>query len=85
MDTPRTRKARVIAHRVFDKLWNNSYQRRKAYAWLAEKMGIHSRQCHISLFTYEQCHEVVRLVKTHNPVMPDREDTDKFFERKPHE
>jgi hypothetical protein len=85
MDTPRTRQARVMAHRVFDKLWSNPYQRRKAYAWLAEKMGLTPRQCHIALFTYEQCHEVVRLVKTYNPVIPDRDDHERLFERGNHE
>ena len=86
MDTPRTRQARVMAHRAFDKLWSNPYQRTRAYAWLAEKMGISKRKCHISLFDYDQCHEVVRLVNLHKPVIPDRREEDRrFFERVKHD
>jgi hypothetical protein len=85
MDTPATLAARIMAHRVFDKLWSNSFQRRMAYAWLAKEMGLHIKKCHIALFSYEQCHEVVRLIKLHNPVIPEHRENSRFFERTHHE
>lgn len=82
MSTPQTRQARVMAHRVFDKLWSNSFQRRSAYAWLAQQMKLSRRECHIKLFSYEQCHEVVRLVKTLEPTFPERSGNESRFEQR---
>lgn len=50
------------AHAAFDPLWKtNGLGRSAAYAWLANKMGLHKSACHIGEFTVEQCKEVVRL------------------------
>ena len=81
MSTPETRRARISAHRVFDRLWSTPHQRRNAYAWLAEQMGLTVRQCHIKLFDYDQCQEVIRLVRLHNPVIADMNRSDPKLER----
>lgn len=62
-----TRNARIRAHSVFDQLWNpvmcgklcfNS--RKRAYEWLAKRMKMHKNDCHISMFSAEQCEEAER-------------------------
>ena len=81
MATPETRQARIMAHQVFDRLWKTKYQRKNAYTWLAKAMGLSRRDCHIGKFSYEQCHEVVRLVTLHQPVIPDLDPNDPKVER----
>jgi len=70
------------AHRVFDRLWKNNYQRSQAYTWLAKQMGLSRKECHISMFTIEQCKEVIHLVTTLQPTIPDRDPSEKRFERR---
>jgi len=54
--------AKQKAHAAFDVLWKGlpSGTRKKAYAWLAEKMGLAIDKCHIGMFDVDQCEEVVR-------------------------
>ena len=55
------RKAKQSAHAAFDPLWHNGCfdSRRDAYKWLAQKLGISRKVCHIGMFDVTQCHMVV--------------------------
>lgn len=64
------RQAKMQAHSVFDPLWKRKAQiagiskgkaRRKAYRWLAEQMGIPEDDCHIGMFSEEECLQVVDI------------------------
>jgi hypothetical protein len=73
------RVARIRAHAAFDPLWQRTHTayperrtnrnmlkrigRNRAYAWLAEKMGLPVSACHIGEFDVEQCSRVVQLVE----------------------
>jgi hypothetical protein len=57
-----THDARKQAHIAFDRIWQNKIlSRTKAYAMLAEWMGLPARLCHIKLMTVEQATRVVSL------------------------
>ena len=69
--TEELRAHRARAHEVFDKLWNRKNTptaragaRHDAYAWLRQSMGLTRKQCHFSLFTAEQCAQVIELCLT---------------------
>lgn len=50
------------AHRSFDQLWKNgTMSRGDAYSWLAAKLGINKRDCHIGLFDIDMCRKVVAV------------------------
>ena len=60
------RAARVKTHTLhFDPLWKNQRlfgygdARRKAYEWLAGKLGIRVEDCHIGQFDLETCNKVM--------------------------
>ena len=59
------REAKKAAHAAFDPLWLKAKDRRgerhKAYAWLAESLGIERDDCHIGMFDVETCKRVVAL------------------------
>lgn len=57
------RKAKCAAHAAFDPLWKERVfeSRRAAYKWLAEKLGIESKRCHIGMFDVAMCHAVVKV------------------------
>lgn len=56
------RSAKKDTHNVFDPIWREKYSsRNRAYQWLAGRMGIPSRECHIGMFTLKQC-EQARLI-----------------------
>lgn len=58
-----TRLARQRAHAAFDSLWQNKIMTRsRAYAWLAKKMEINVRDCHIASMDESQCEIVRRFV-----------------------
>lgn len=60
----KTLRARKEAHRVFDQLWMLRYMSRNlAYTWLASKLNIKKRDCHISLFDEVTCQKVIQLSK----------------------
>ena len=59
-----------LAHGAFDPLWKkregknkkeNGIKRSNAYRWLAEKLGIDVKDCHIGMFDVDQCREVVKI------------------------
>lgn len=67
MGTPATadvKRARIEAHRLFDRLWQSKKMKRTAaYAWLSQAMGLPSEQAHIGRFDREQCARVIALVE----------------------
>lgn len=57
-----TRQARMAAHTSLDVFWKeHGYHRRTVYRWLAEKMCIKENECHIGLFSLDQCVLVIEL------------------------
>ena len=58
---PELRIAKQRAHAAFDPLWLNKYfdSRRDAYKWLAKKLGISPKACHIGMFDVSHCLLVV--------------------------
>lgn len=57
------RKLRKSAHREFDPLWKSKLvSRPSAYKWLSKKLGIDGRDCHIAMFSIDQCNDVVDAV-----------------------
>ncbi len=58
------RAAKSAAHAAFDPVWQEGIVRRgSAYAWLADKLGIPPKECHIGEFDVEQCKRVVQIIK----------------------
>lgn len=56
------RDAKRAAHDHFDALWySGAMSRKQAYAWLAGKLGIPVRECHIGMFDEAMCARVVAL------------------------
>ncbi|KZX00100.1 hypothetical protein JL49_13495 [Pseudoalteromonas luteoviolacea] len=54
------------AHRTFDQLWRNGHMKRQdAYKWLAKKLGVNGKDCHIGMFDVETCKKVVRISLNH--------------------
>lgn len=68
------RAAKVAAHSAFDPLWrgakNHKVARTTAYQWLARRMGLAGSQCHIGMFTVEQCQRVVEVCRANQEAMP---------------
>lgn len=63
---PRTRAARMRAHKAFDPLWQEgSMSRNEAYLWLATEMGLHKAACHIGLMGHEDAERVVQIARAH--------------------
>lgn len=57
------RKARQKAHAAFDPMWKGGGQKRKeAYSWLASRIGVDVKDCHIGMFDVETCRRVVEVV-----------------------
>jgi ssDNA-binding Zn-finger/Zn-ribbon topoisomerase 1 len=63
-----TKKARIEAHAALASLcerrnWKigKSSERRGAYLWLAQKLGIAEEKCHIAMFDVETCKRVVEV------------------------
>lgn len=58
------RKWKQAAHACFDPLWKTKKMtRNQAYKWLAEKLNIHHRCCHIGYFDVDQCKAVVAIME----------------------
>lgn len=54
--------AKQLAHSSFDPMWRNGKQSRSnAYSWLAEKLSIEKKECHIGMFDIEMCNKVVEI------------------------
>lgn len=61
---------KMKAHEAFDPMWKRGIMdRNEAYRWLAGKMGISKRKCHIGMFTPDQCREVVRICGFHGDIV----------------
>lgn len=68
---PRLRKLKIEAHAAFDALWragpdgrrtaSGKSRRSLAYAWLAERLGIDKRRCHIAMFDEHLCQRVIDI------------------------
>lgn len=55
------RRAKQQAHAAFDPIWRDgAMSRQGAYAWLAGKLGIPNKQCHIGAFDVDRCQATVR-------------------------
>lgn len=60
-----TRKARRLAHAMFDPLWKSgSMSRGKAYKWLREQMGREDK-IHIAALSLEDLRRVVDIISAH--------------------
>ncbi len=65
------RDLRKKAHAAFDPLWRSKVRmgapkkkaRLEAYTWLANRMGMDLKTCHIGMMNDEQCQRVVLVVK----------------------
>lgn len=59
-----TKAARIEAHEVFDALWKgHRMTRERAYAWMAERLGLTAEEAHIGRFDIEQCKRLVEAVR----------------------
>lgn len=52
---------RIFTHKVFDKVWQKTGNRAKAYTWLARRMGINEKDCHIGMFDSNQCKLAIEI------------------------
>lgn len=59
-----TRKARSLAHSKFDPIWRGGKMSRgDAYKWLAGKMKMSRKDCHIGMMTAEQAFTAVAIIE----------------------
>lgn len=71
------RRLRSLVHNVFDPYWKldaywvshpaftpvpRNERRRALYKWLAEKLNIKESQCHVGLFTLDECTRTISLI-----------------------
>lgn len=62
------RRLRIRAHNAFDPMWRDTgIARNKCYAWLAGKMRVPIRDCHIGMFNETQCQKVIEFCKDVTP------------------
>ncbi len=65
------RKAKSAAHAVFDPIWKSGDKSRKgAYEWLSKRLNVPFKDCHIGMFSVEQCAEVVRVCNERAGIYP---------------
>lgn len=57
------RELKKLCHSLFDKLWNNAYERKAMYKALAKKMGINEQDCHFGYFDIENLHKALKILK----------------------
>ena len=68
-----TRDARILAHRTFDKLWDDSatgyskMTRAAAYRWMQRVMGVTKELAHIGMFNIPMCTKLIILVNQSRP------------------
>lgn len=56
------RRLRILAHDAFDNYWPLVVRtRNQGYAWLAERMDLPERECHIGGFGINECQEVIDM------------------------
>lgn len=56
-----TRGARREAHSALDVFWDTDEQRTEVYRRLAGEMGLTKEGCHIGMFDFRQCMDVVAI------------------------
>ena len=56
------RELRKMCHAVFDKRWNTAKERSKAYADLADKLGIKVEDCHFAMFDEEMLRKALLVL-----------------------
>lgn len=53
---------RIITHSVFNKLWQEfGYSPNNAYNWLAKRLKIKTKDCHIAMFDIRMCKKTITL------------------------
>ena len=58
------RSEKMRAHAAFDPIWKSGSKKRgSAYAWLAERLGIDQKDCHIGMFDVQMCQRVVEVCR----------------------
>ncbi|MGL4226803.1 MAG: zinc-finger-containing protein [Rickettsia sp.] len=58
-----TRKARIMAHTVFDALWKSGkISRSQAYKRLSKDLEIEPKDCHIGMFDKDRCLKVLKIL-----------------------
>jgi hypothetical protein len=68
-----TKKARILAHRIFDRLWKAEdgheprMTRAQAYAWMQKALKLSSGDAHIARFSVAQCNALIAAVKKKYP------------------
>ena len=68
-----TKRARIFAHKVFDRLWKEEdghkplMNRAEAYAWMQDTLNLSRGEAHIGRFSKEQCNALVEAVRTKVP------------------
>jgi len=61
------RKWKSRVHDHFDPIWRGGAMKRKeAYLWLANELGIEFKDCHVGLFSLDQCKKAIGLCITRN-------------------
>lgn len=61
----RLRELKKLAHWLFDPLWRNGvYKRSEAYAKLAHKMGIPTRECHFGWFDEKKLLHAIAILRS---------------------
>ena len=69
MANKKLRQKRMLAHSLFDPIWQSGeLTRTEAYSWLAERMGISTKETHIGMFNEDQCDLVVELCRTREAI-----------------
>jgi ssDNA-binding Zn-finger/Zn-ribbon topoisomerase 1 len=59
-----TKKARIEAHRLFDRIWKENLVRNRgaAYTWMQKALGLSKAEAHIGEFSIDQCEKLMRAV-----------------------
>lgn len=58
------RQLKSIAHSHFDPIWRGrEMSRSNAYQYLADRLGIDKRDCHIGMFDENTCRKVIQIMK----------------------
>ena len=52
---------RKFTHMIFDEVWKKNGNRKKTYTWLARNLGIDIEECHIGMFTSEECELTIEM------------------------
>jgi len=62
--TAATKKARIEAHALFDRIWKEKLVKNRgaAYKWMQKALGLSKSQAHIGEFSTEQCRQLMKAV-----------------------